>query len=217
MVRRILILTALVALVSSPAFAQRVEVSGSVGWTFSDGVSFDNAVPINGVLYDRVDPADSVSFGFSVGVFFTPQAEIEFMFNRQQTTLEVTGVGGAAKLEGDMNLDTYHANFVYNAGDEDTPVRPFIFIGLGATNYGDADFGVRTVPGVSRFSWGVGGGVKAFASRNVGFKGTVTWRPTYIKTDEYGWWCDPFWGCTVVGDANFANQFEFSGGVVLRF
>jgi len=215
--RRVLVLAALLALVSSPAFAQRVEVSASIGWTFSDGVSFEGTVPINGNLYDRVDPADSVSYGFTFGVFATPQFEIEFMWNRQATTLDVTGVGAANELSGDLNIDTYHANFVYNLGDEDTRIRPFLYFGLGATNYGDAEFTARTVPGVSRFSWGVGGGVKAFASPNVGFKGTLAWRPTYIKTDDYGWWCDPFWGCTVVGDANFANQIEFSGGIVLRF
>jgi hypothetical protein len=217
MLRKVLLLAVLLALASSPAFAQRVEVSASVGWTFSDGVSFDGTVPINGNLYDRVDPADAASFGFTFGVYLTPQAEIEFLWNRQATTLDVTGAGNAARLRGDMNIDTYHANFIYNAGDEDTPIRPFFYLGLGATNYGDAEFTGRTLPGVSKFSWALGGGVKAFASRNVGFKGTATWRPTYIKTDDYGWWCDPFWGCTVVGDANFANQFEFSGGVVLRF
>jgi hypothetical protein len=43
------------------------------------------------------------------------------------------------------------------------------------------------------------------------------WIPTYIKSDAVGWWCDPFWGCYVVGNAQYANQLEFSGGVVFRF
>ena len=41
--------------------------------------------------------------------------------------------------------------------------------------------------------------------------------PTYIKSDAEGYWCDPYWGCYVVGDAQYANQFEFSAGISLRF
>jgi hypothetical protein len=96
-------------------------------------------------------------------------------------------------------------------------VRPFLLLGIFATDYSDATFPTRTVEGLTRFSWAMGGGVKAFPAKNVGLKAMVRWTPTYIKTDEFGWWCDPFWGCAPVGDAQYSNQFEFSGGVVLRF
>src|SRR5512135_1750505 len=106
MVRRVVIGIAFVGLLASPAFAQgRVEISGSVGWTFSDGVSF-TATPIGGATYTRADPKDSVSYGFTFGVYATPQAEVEFLWNRQASTLEVTGSGPT--LSGDMNVDTYH-------------------------------------------------------------------------------------------------------------
>ena len=41
MIRRTIVAAALVALVASPALAQdpRVELSGTAGWTFSDGVN----------------------------------------------------------------------------------------------------------------------------------------------------------------------------------
>ncbi len=32
-----------------------------------------------------------------------------------------------------------------------------------------------------------------------------------------GWWCDPFWGCYLVGDAQYANRFELAGGITFRF
>lgn len=215
MMRRFLAV-AFVLCLAAPAAAQyRVEASGFVGWTFSDGVTFDNATPINGALYDRVDPKDSVNYGFTFGVYATPQAEIEFLWNRQPTTLEVRGTGPI--LSGDMNVTNYHVNFVYNFGDEDVAVRPFIFGGLGATSFGDAKFPTRTIPGDSKFSWALGGGIKAFANKNVGFKAMARWTPTYIKTDQTGWWCDPYWGCYAVGNAQYSNQIDFSGGIVLRF
>jgi len=40
--------------------------------------------------------------------------------------------------------------------------------------------------------------------------------PAYIKSDPAGYWCG-FYGCYVVGDAQYANQFELSGGLSLRF
>ena len=45
----------------------------------------------------------------------------------------------------------------------------------------------------------------------------LQWTPTYIKSDAVGWWCDPWFGCYLVGDPQYANQFEINGGVVFRF
>jgi hypothetical protein len=210
-----MIVAALVGLLASPAFAQaKAEISGYYGWTFSDGVSF-SGTPVNGATYTRADPKDSQSYGFTFGIYFTPQAEIEFLWGRQASKLEVTGTG--PKLSGDMNVDTYHGNFIYNFGAAEAVARPFIFIGVGATNYGDATFPATTVPGLTKFSWAFGGGIKAYPSKNVGFKAMARWTPTYIKTDGYGWWCDPFWGCAPVGNVQYSNQVEFSGGLLLRF
>lgn len=47
--------------------APRAELTGSVGWTFSDGVSSAGIVAADGNLYDRIDPKDAFSYGFSLG------------------------------------------------------------------------------------------------------------------------------------------------------
>jgi hypothetical protein len=214
MLRRIFVAAAFAALLATPAFAQgRIEVSGLFGYTFSEGVPV--SATLNGVAYTNVDPASSTSYGFTFGVFLTPNTEVEFLWSRQATQLEVSGT--AATLKGDMNIDTYHGNIVYNMGHSEAKVRPFAFIGLGATNYGDAVFATKTIQGLTRFSWALGGGVKAFPSEHVGVKAQVRWTPTYIKTDAAGWWCDPYFGCYPAGNTQFSNQFEMSGGVVLRF
>jgi hypothetical protein len=59
--------------------------------------------------------------------------------------------------------------------------------------------------------------VKFAGNSPIGARFGVRSTPTYIKTDEAGWWCDPWWGCYVVGDAQYSNQFEMSGGIMLRF
>src|SRR5512135_2361970 len=139
MLRRCLIAVAMVTLLASPSFAQRAEVSGMFGYTFSEGVDFNQAVPTQAGTYTRISPKSGVSYGFSFGVYATPQAEIEFLFSHQASTLNVTGPN-APDLNGDMGVNNYHGNFVYNFGDESAMARPFAFIGLGATGYGDAVF-----------------------------------------------------------------------------
>jgi hypothetical protein len=59
--------------------------------------------------------------------------------------------------------------------------------------------------------------VKIYPTKVVGFRAEARWTPTYIKSDAAGWWCDPFWGCYVVGNAQYSNQIELSGGITLRF
>jgi len=52
---------------------------------------------------------------------------------------------------------------------------------------------------------------------HVGARVGLHWTPTYIKSDAAGYWCDPYWGCYLVGDAQYANQFNLNGGVTVRF
>ena len=59
-------------------------------------------------------------------------------------------------------------------------------------------------------------GVKFYPSPKVGVRFGARWTPDYIKSDAAGWWCDPFWGCYVVGDAQYANLLDLSGGVTFR-
>ena len=76
--------------------AIRFEGSGRVGWTFADGVSASSSVTASdGNIYNRVDPADSISWGFTLGMFLNRNFEFEFIFDRQRTTLEASGTFSA--------------------------------------------------------------------------------------------------------------------------
>lgn len=210
------------ALLLAPAgWAQdtRFEISGNAGWTFSDGVSGDPILAGDGNIYDRLDPQDAFSFGFTLGYFVTPSVSLEFRWDRQSTKLEA---GGTTTTEiADFDVDNYHGGVAYHFGEEDAQVRPFLFIGLGATSYGNVEFSAlgqpRTIDGDTRFSGSASLGLKLYPGRSAGLRLEARWTPTYIKSDAEGWWCDPFYGCYVVGDAQYANQFEFTGGITLRF
>jgi outer membrane protein W len=212
-----------VMLAASTAWSQdapKVEISFALGWTFSDGVSGETVVRgPDGNLYDRIDPKDSSSWGFTGEYFITDNIGVGFLFNRQKSKLEV---GGTTTREiGDLNLDNYHGTFSYNFGTSDMRLRPFLQMGIGATHYGDVSFDLNgtqgTIDGLTKASVTVGGGLKFFATRNIGFRLQARLTPTYISTDEDGWWCDPFWGCYTVGNVQYSNQIEMGGGINIRF
>ena len=221
MIRRLTWMVAVGALASSTAWAQepRVEVGGTVGWTSSEGVS-GSAVTIPRVgVFDSIGPKDAFSWGLRVGIMATPNIEVGALFNQQKTQLEL---GGSTTLEiGDQSVNNYHGYVAYNFGDEDASVRPYFLGGLGATQYGTisakAGNTSREISGNTKFSTTWALGLKLNASRNLGLRLEGRWTPTYIKSDAVGWWCDPYWGCYTVGDAQYSNQFEVSGGLHFRF
>ena len=212
MIRRLTWMVAVAALAGSAAFAQdpRVEISGTAGWTFSDGVNV-------GGLDDspiRVDPKDAFSWGARLGFNLTPNVEIGGLFNLQSTDLEASGV---VNLSVPQKIYNYHGYLAYNFGDSDAKARPYILGGLGATQYGSLQGTTREFGGDTQFSTTWAAGVKIFPSPNFGIRLEARWTPTYIKSDPEGYWCDPYWGCYTVADAEYANQYELSGGIILRF
>jgi opacity protein-like surface antigen len=214
--------TSLVALVATASWAQdhRVEFGGSAGYTSSDGVSGDAVLAGDGNAYNSIEPKDAFSYSIDIGFFLTPNLEIGGLFSQQKSKMVI---GGTAAFElGDWNVDNYHGTFTYNFGDSASHARFYLLGGAGVTKYGRVGFTglggqAREIGGESRFSTTWGAGVKLYPGRNVGLKLGARWTPTYIKSDADGWWCDPYWGCYVTGDAQYSNQFEFSGGLSFRF
>jgi hypothetical protein len=215
-------MTAFVALVASASWAQehRVELGGAAGWTFSDGVTGDGVLAGDGNVYNSIEPKDSFSYSLDIGFFVTPNIEIGGLFSQQKSKMVF---GGTAALElADWSVDNYHGTFTYNFGDSDSKARFYLLGGAGVTRYGSIGFTglagqAREIGGQSQFSTTWGAGVKVYPGKNVGLKLGMRWTPTYIKSDAEGWWCDPYWGCYVVGNAQYSNQFEFTGGLSLRF
>ena len=68
----------------------------------------------------------------------------------------------------------------------------------------------------TNFSSTWGGGVKGYPSPGFGISVMARFTPTYIKSDPAGIWCG-FYGCYVLEVTQYANQFEISGGLSLRF
>ena len=212
MIRKTILTAMLVALAVAAASAQepRVEISGTAGWTFSDGVSGS----ANDTSVVRVDPKDAFSWGARLGFMVSPNVEVGGLFNLQKTDLEASGIINRSVPQSIYN---YHGYLAYNFGDSDAKARPYVLGGLGATQYGSLDTAQGNVGGETQFSTTWAAGLKLFPSPHVGIRLEGRWTPTYIKSDPEGYWCDPYWGCYTFAEAEYSNQYELSGGIILRF
>ena len=216
MTRRLTWIVAVAVLAAPAAWAQdaKVELSGTAGWVFSDGVSGSGD-------FARIDPKDAFSWGARIGFMVNENVEIGGLFNLQSTSYELGSTAGGAFDVGDVSIYNYHGYIAYNFGPADAHVRTYFLGGAGVTQYGSFTTslgGQREIGGESQFSTTWALGLKMYpGGGNFGIRLEGRWTPTYIKSDTEGVWCDPYWGCYTVGDAQYSNQWELSGGITLRF
>ncbi len=219
MLRKISLVASMVMLFAYSANAQddRVEFGFFGGYTFSEGVVVDPFI-IQGDVIDKIDVKSGFSYGFNFDVFVTENMQVGFQWGRQESKFGGSGPGADREFT-DMQVNNYHGIFTYNWGDGDAAVRPFMYGGLGATNYSPGNIEGSAIESSTRFSTTWGGGVKAYPGRNVGVKVGARWTPTYIKSDAAGIWCSPYWpgACWVLSDTDYSNQFEFFGGITFKF
>lgn len=216
MVRKTLLVALAMGLVATSAQAQssKFEISANAGYTFSDGVS-GATVPTDEGTFNRLDPADSFSWGLRFGYMLSENSEVGFLFDTQPTQLEAGGRDEATV--GDMNVYNYHGYYSYSFMDADAVARPYILVGLGATQFGAVSADQGDIDGGTQFSgtFAFGGKFFPFASPKFGLRAEFRWTPTYIKSDPGGWWCG-FYGCYVVEDPQYANQIELNAGIIFR-
>jgi hypothetical protein len=222
MLKKVIAVAALLVMVSAvSAMAQsRAQVTVFGGYTFSDGVTGDPVKALDGKTYDTVDVKNGANWGVAFGVFATQNIEVGFLFSQQFSKLDIAGA--TTRELGDLTINTYHPYVAFNLGDGEAKVRPYFLVGLGATNYGSVDYtAANGQPGSTssktQFSTTWGAGVKLYPAPKLGLHVGIQWTPTYIKSDAAGWWCDPYWGCYVVSNSQYSNQFQFNGGVTFRF
>ena len=124
MLKRVMAMAAVVVLTSAPAFAQRVEVGGVVGWTFSDGVEGDAVLAADGNLYDAIDVKDSHSTA-------TGDPYVEALVGRNggkiiaagNITVGTIGLYDADAATSSVGGGAIHVNLFYAKADLDPTVK----------------------------------------------------------------------------------------------
>jgi hypothetical protein len=158
----------------------------------------------------RVVLDGSPSYGLAVGVHIRKEDLMELRWSRQVSYTEIQG-GGSVPSQGRMILNQFHCDFSHEyAIQHHAPwLRPFIIGGVGATN-----FSSKVNSGSTYFSAGLGGGVKLFVGRHLGFRIQAEWLPTFA--DTYGnAVCGS--GCVVHFGGTLGSQAEISVGPVFHF
>jgi opacity protein-like surface antigen len=205
-------ITSFLLVISAAAFAQQFEITPHIGYQLNGGL--DN---FSTTLFDRLEVENGMNYGVTVGYLPGDVFGFEFDWTHTQsdTLAEPFGGGQSVKLFS-LNQNQYMGNVVWHFAPQETKLRPFAFIGLGANNLSASRADVNSA---TKFTWAVGAGGKYNLSKHLGVKGTFRYAPTYItSTSTGGYWCDPFWGgCWVASESHFLHAFDFNGGIIFRF
>ena len=200
---------------TAPAHAQYVEIQ-SVEVTPFVGVRLggtldvqpDGAAPIEAAL------RDATTYGFSAGVRFDDFSLVEFRWTQATSALRFGApfsfVGASL---GDVTLNQFHADFTREFATEVKGLRSFLTGSLGLTHIAAAQ------DGFTRFSFGLGGGLKQFVGSRFAIRAEAEWLPIVVEPSVDAFACGTiqFGGCFAVLNGELVQQFQFSVGPVVRF
>jgi hypothetical protein len=107
-------------------------------------------------------------------------------------------------------LDQFHGDFSHEPFVEEWPswAKPFVLASIGATHVSGTNFAF------ARFSFGIGGGIRLYASRHFGFKIQAEWLPVFADP-QVAFICGG--GCIVHVGGTAASQGEVFAGPIVRF
>jgi len=186
----------------------RFDFTPTVGYRTS--TSFTTQPGIEGVSA-RVVLDSNPSYGAAFGVRLDEDNLIEFRWARENTHSHVEGAV-VVPSSVHVTLDQFHGDFTHEYTLEDWRpwIRPFVMASVGATRFSDA-----ASNSFARFSFGIGGGVKFFPTRHLGFKMQAQWLPVLVDPEVVSFVCGT--GCAFRLQSQGISQGEFAVGPVFRF
>ena len=198
-------------LTAPAAWSQKgIEITPFAGWQINGGL--DITTPV----FNRIDVQNGLNFGISGSYSLGEYTGVEFMWNHNKAnTLAQFIDGGTAPRVFELHTNQYLGDFIVHLKNRESRFRPFLFAGLGVSNLapGRSDAG-----SITRFAWSFGGGAKYNFSKHLGVRLQVKTSPTYVNSGTKEFWCDPIWGgCWTIGENNFLQELDLSGGLTFRF
>ena len=214
--RALLLVAGVVCLfASAPARAQygreKWEISPFVGYETSGSYPLTPTTLGVNVNDLRIDGA--TSFGTFIDYSVTRNAQVEFMWDRNQTSYSVQPFPGDPHVKAfNSDVDQYQFGLLYMLLGDEHRWRPYVAGSLGFTH----EFNSGGNPTRTDFSYSLGGGVKYIVSRHFALRGDARYMPTYANS-SLELFCDPFFGCFTSKVSNYQHRGNFVGGVVFRF
>ena len=151
----------------------------------------------------------SPSYGVSFGVRPREEDLVEVRWARQDSYVHAEDITPQPDRQR-MILDQFHGDFSHEPFVEEWPswAKPFVLASVGATHVSGTNFNF------TRFSFGIGGGIRLYASRHFGFKIQAEWLPVFADP-QVAFICGG--GCIVHVGGTAASQGEVFAGPILRF
>ena len=157
----------------------------------------------------RVVLEPSPSYGLAFGLRIHEDDLVEFRWARQSSYAHVEGTNVAYSHQS-VTLDQFHGDFSheYTIDEWRSWAKPFVMLSVGGTRVSGSgsDF--------TRFSFGIGGGLRFYASRHVGFKVQAEWLPLVVDP-QVVFVCGG--GCVVHVGGTLSSQGEVIIGPMFRF
>jgi hypothetical protein len=149
-------------------------------------------------------------YGAAFGVRIEGDGLVEVRWARQDSTARAQNVN-LTTLPQRIILDQIHGDFSreYLVEGWRSWARPFVLIGVGGTHISG-----RTTGSFTRFSFGIGGGLRFYPTRHFGFKVQGEWVPVLIDP-QVAFVCGA--GCVVHVGGSLSSQGEVLIGPILRF
>jgi len=216
---RLLIIGQLLATATTPAAAQRygevdepafprgrtIEITPMVGYSLG-GAASDSAG-------DRIELANGISYGGVLSFLVRSRGHVELIYLRQPTTVNYQPLGGSVSA-----LFPASVNYIQFGGEEELGpnerVAPFVMGSVGMTIFDPDTTGIGSE---TRFSMGVGGGLKAMlgqaARLGLRLQGRV-WLNFFNSGGQV--FCGSL-GCVATIQGSVITQWDFSGGVIFAF
>jgi len=188
--------------VATESMGQQFEITPFVGYRF--GGDFEDSGTGVGL-----DIQDSESYGIILGMDMSPETQIEFLYSHQATELKPAGLFSPTSIT-DLDVDYYHfgGTYIWNPKRD---MRPFIQATLGVTHLSPDRAGLSSE---TRFSFGIGGGVKYFFTKHIGLRLDGRALGTLLNSNS-AIFCSG--GCTISVQGSTLWQFEGGLGVIFAF
>ena len=149
------------------------------------------------------------SYGIAGGVRLNEEDLIEFRWARQNTRVHLNSDPSSDKK---VALDQFQGDFTHEYILQEWPdwARPFVIGSVGVTRVSGG-----TSSSFTRFSFGLGAGIKFYPTRHLGFRIQGEWLPVVVNPEVRSFICGS--GCIVHLSGTLVSQGEIAVGPVLRF
>ena len=148
------------------------------------------------------------AYGVAFGARFHDEDQVEFRWMHQDARVRFSP---DFTPSSEVNIDQFHLDCSHEYELDGWPEgRPYVMLSIGASRIsGTPSFG-----GFTRFSFGMGGGLKVFPSPQVGFKVQAQWLPI-VFNPEITAQCAG--NCVIRFGGKIGSQVELAAGPVFRF